>query len=48
MIPDGFNPNQAVTCPTCSSDPWRNCKDMEWDSVHMSRAIAAEPVIAAW
>lgn len=48
MIPDGFNQNQCVACPTCDSDPWRNCKDMEWMEVHMSRAIAAEPFVAAW
>jgi len=48
MFPDGFNQNQCVECPTCEASPWRNCKDMDWMSVHMTRAIAAEPVFSAW
>jgi hypothetical protein len=48
MFPDGFNKNQAATCPTCGASPWRNCKDMQWFEVHMTRAVAAEPVYARW
>jgi hypothetical protein len=48
MIPDGFNPNQAAKCPTCGSNPWRNCKEMEWFDVHPTRTAASEPLIAAW
>lgn len=48
MIPDGFNAEQAVTCPECGATPWRNCAEMEWFQVHVSRAGLAAPVIAAW
>ena len=48
MFPDGFNQNQAAKCPTCEANPWRNCREMDWFEVHMSRAIASEPLVAAW
>lgn len=48
LVPDGFNAEQAATCPVCGATPWRNCAEMEWFAVHAERAEAAKPIVAAW
>lgn len=33
------SPHRAVACPTCRAEAGERCKDMDEDTVHMSRAV---------
>lgn len=36
-----------VECPTCGSDPGRNCKDMTFPEVHFTRAMSFDALLSA-